>query len=217
MNLLNIIRLISFLFILVTFQINAQTTKKLSIDSNIGVRFGGAVSDCTINNNKAKVLPGIHINGGVCYQLNKLISLRGGLSYDEFKTTLVQSIDRSELISGNLELIVNLKSFQYSDFGLDLHGGFGLSTLSNSKFNEVSESSGLGFNRNDNIMNIVLGLTPQIKLNYKISIIIDFACKLLVPQNMYVNPNQDGTVIDGTVIDKIGSIINFTIGTKYRF
>ena len=217
MNLLNIIRLISILFILVTFQINAQTTKKLSIDSNIGVRFGGAVSDCTINNNKAKVLPGIHINGGVCYQLNKLISFRGGLSYDEFKTTLVQSIDRSELISGNLELIVNLKSFQYSDFGLDLHGGFGLSTLSNSKFKEGSESSGLGFNRNDNMMNIVLGLTPQIKLNYKISIIIDFACKLLVPQNMYVNPNQDGTVIDGTVIDKIGSIFNFTIGTKYRF
>jgi hypothetical protein len=34
---------------------------------------------------------------------------------------------------------------------------------------------------------------------------------------MYVNPNQDGTVIDGTVIDKIGSIFNFAIGTKYRF
>ena len=89
--------------------------------------------------------------------------------------------------------------------------------MSNSKFKEGSESSGLGFNRNDNMMNIVLGLTPQIKLNYKISIIIDFACKLLVLQNMYVNPNQDGTVIDGTVIDKIGSIFNFTIGTKYRF
>lgn len=65
---------------------------------------------------------------------------------------------------------------------------------------------------NDDIINFVLGLTPQIKLNYKISINSDFACKLLVSQNMYINPNQDATVSD-----KIGRVFNFAFGVKYRF
>ncbi len=65
---------------------------------------------------------------------------------------------------------------------------------------------------NDHMINIVLGLTPQYKLNDKISINLDMACRLLLKQNMYVNPNQDATVND-----KMGNIFNVAVGATYKF
>ena len=204
--------LFTILFTVVALFSNAQFIKKLSLDLNVGGRFGGAVSDSINGGDKAKVSPGIHVNGGVRYQLNKLISLGGGLSYDDFKTTFFESIDRSELISGSLEVIINLKSFQYSDFGIDLHGGFGLSTLSNSKFKDGKEFTDPAIKGNDDMINIVFGLTPRFKLNDKISINLDLSTKLLVMQSLYVNPGQDSRVND-----KLGNIFNFAVGASYKF
>ena len=84
--------LFTILFTVVALFSNAQFIKKLSLDLNVGGRFGGAVSDSLYGGDKAKVSPGIHVNGGVRYQLNKLISLGGGLSYDDFKTTFFESL-----------------------------------------------------------------------------------------------------------------------------
>jgi OOP family OmpA-OmpF porin len=205
--------LFTILFTVVALFSNAQFIKKLSLDLNVGGRFGGAVSDSIYGGEKAKVSQGIHVNGGVRYQLSKLISLRGGISYDGFKTTWgTLPDDKSELISGSLEAIVNLKSFQYSDFGLAFHGGFGLSTLSNSKFKEGKEFSDPAIKGNDDMINIVLGLTPQFKLNDKISINLDLSTKLLLKTSLYVNAGQDSRVND-----KMGNIFNVAVGATYKF
>ena len=219
--------LFTILFTVVALFSNAQFIKKLSLDVNVGGRFGGAVADSVPN---YKVSPGIHADGGVRYQLNELLSIRGGLSYDGFKTSrdklndldTANLEDNSSLISGSIEAVVNLKKLKFMSFipekiGLNFHAGFGLSTLFNTNFTDAAEKAGIkfsdpGLKGNDDMINIVLGLTPQFKLNDKISINLDLSTKLLVKQSLYVNPGQDSRVND-----KMGNIFNVAVGATYKF
>ena len=219
----------TILFTVVALFSNAQFIKKLSLDVNVGGLFGGSVSDDTLTN--FKVSPGIHADGGVRYQLNELISIRGGISYDGFKTsrdkmgdsdTVLSLTDNSSLISGSIEAVVNLKKLKFMSFipekiGLNFHAGFGLSTLFNTNFPDAAEKAGIkfsdpGLKGNDDMINIVLGLTPQFKLNDKISINLDLSTKLLVKQSLYVNPGQDSRLND-----KMGNIFNVAVGATYKF
>jgi OOP family OmpA-OmpF porin len=220
--------LFTILFTIVALFSNAQFIKKLSLDVNVGGRFGGAVSDDSLTN--YKVSPGIHADGGVRYQLNELISIRGGLSYDGFKTSrdklgdldTANLTDNSLLISGTIEAVVNLKKLKFMSFipekmGLNFHAGLGLSTMSNSNVKKFNTDNNItpsdpGLKGNDDMINIVFGLTPQYKLNDKISINLDLSTKLLVKQSLYVNPGQDSRVND-----KMGNIFNVAVGATYKF
>ena len=219
--------LFTILFTVVALFSNAQFIKKLSLDVNVGGRFGGAVADSVPN---YKVSPGIHADGGVRYQLNELISIRGGLSYDGFKTSrdkmyesdTANLTDNSSLISGTIEAVVNLKKLKFMSFipekiGLNFHAGLGLSTMSNSNVKKFNTDNNItpsdpGLKGNDDMINIVFGLTPQYKLNDKISINLDLSTKLLVKQSLYVNPGQDSRVND-----KMGNIFNVAVGATYKF
>jgi OOP family OmpA-OmpF porin len=220
--------LFTILFTVVALFSNAQFIKKLSLDVNVGGRFGGAVSDDSLTN--YKVSPGIHADGGVRYQLNELISIRGGLSYDGFKTSrdklndldTANLTDNSSLISGTIEAVVNLKKLKFMSFipekiGLNFHAGLGLSTMSNSNLKKFNTDNNItpsdpGLKGNDDMINIVFGLTPQYKLNDKISINLDLSTKLLVKQSLYVNPGQDSRLND-----KMGNIFNVAVGATYKF
>lgn len=108
-------------------------------------------------------------------------------------------------------------SFIPEKIGLNFHAGFGLSTLYNTNFTDAAEKAGIefsdpGLKGNDDMVNIVLGLTPQFKLNDKISINLDLSTKLLVKQSLYVNPGQDPRVND-----KMGNIFNVAVGATYKF
>ena len=219
--------LFTILFTVVALFSNAQFIKKLSLDVNVGGRFGGAVADSVPN---YKVSPGIHADGGVRYQLNELLSIRGGLSYDGFKTSrdklndldTANLEDNSSLISGSIEAVVNLKKLKFMSFipekmGLNFHAGLGLSTMSNSNVKKFNTDNNItpsdpGLKGNDDMVNIVFGLTPQYKLNDKISINLDLSTKLLVKQSLYVNPGQDSRVND-----KMGNIFNVAVGATYKF
>ena len=219
--------LFTILFTVVALFSNAQFIKKLSLDVNVGGRFGGAVADSVPN---YKVSPGIHADGGVRYQLNELLSIRGGLSYDGFKTSrdklndldTANLEDNSSLISGSIEAVVNLKKLKFMSFipekiGLNFHAGLGLSTMSNSNVKKFNTDNNItpsdpGLKGNDDMVNIVFGLTPQYKLNDKISINLDLSTKLLVKQSLYVNPGQDSRLND-----KMGNIFNVAVGATYKF
>ena len=225
--------LFTILFAVVALFSNAQFIKKLSLDVNVGGRFGGAVSADTVISDTLtnyKVSPGIHADGGVRYQLNELLSIRGGLSYDGFKTSrdklndldTANLEDNSSLISGSIEAVVNLKKLKFMSFipekmGLNFHAGLGLSTMSNSNVKKFNTDNNItpsdpGLKGNDDMINIVFGLTPQYKLNDKISINLDLSTKLLVKQSLYVNPGQDSRVND-----KMGNIFNVAVGATYKF
>jgi OOP family OmpA-OmpF porin len=209
--------LFSISFTVLALFSNAQFIKKLSLDLNVGGRFGGAVSDSLNGGDKAKVSPGIHVNGGVSYQLSELISLRGGISYDVFTTSLGSDSDNSSLMSASIEAVINLKKLKFLELKnekicLNLHGGFVLSSLSNTKFKEGKEFSDPGIKGNDDMINIIFGLTPQYKLTDKISINLDLSSKLLVKQSLYVNASHDSSVND-----KMGNIFNVAVGATYKF
>ena len=210
--------LFTILFTIVALFSNAQFIKKLSLDVNVGGRFGGAVSESLYNGAKAKVSPGIHFDGGVRYQLSELISLRGGISYDGFKTTWdTLTADKAGLISGSIEAVVNLKKLKFMSFmpekiGLNFHAGLGLSTMSNPSFKEGREFSDPGMKGNDDMINMVFGLTPQYMLNDKISINLDLSTKLLLKQSLYVNASHNSSVND-----KMGNIFNVAVGATYKF
>ena len=225
--------LFTILFTVVALFSNAQFIKKLSLDVNVGGRFGGAVAADTVISDTLtnyKVSPGIHADGGVRYQLNELLSIRGGLSYDGFKTSrdklndldTANLEDNSSLISGSIEAVVNLKKLKFMSFipekiGLNFHAGLGLSTMSNSNVKKFNTDNNItpsdpGLKGNDDMVNIVFGLTPQYKLNDKISINLDLSTKLLVKQSLYVNPGQDSRVND-----KMGNIFNVAVGATYKF
>ena len=216
--------LFTILFAVVALSSNAQFIKKLSLDVSVGGRFAGAISDSSYasytpgsDSVKAVLSPGIHVDGGVRYQLNELISLRGGISFDRFNTTISgfpdSTNDNSSLTSLSIESVINLKEFKFMSFipekmGLNFHGGFGLSLFSNTKFKEAKEFKG-----SDEMINIIFGLTPQYNLNDKISINLDMACRLLLLQSYYVNPNQDGTPPS----KNMSNIFNLSVGATYRF
>ena len=216
--------LFTILFAVVALSSNAQFIKKLSLDVSVGGRFAGAISDSSYasytpgsDSVKAVLSPGIHVDGGLRYQLNELISLRGGISFDRFNTTISgfpdSTNDNSSLTSLSIESVINLKEFKFMSFipekmGLNFHGGFGLSFLSNTKFKEAKEFKG-----SDEMINIIFGLTPQYNLNDKISINLDMACRLLLLQSYYVNPNQDGTPPS----KNMSNIFNLSVGATYRF
>ena len=225
--------LFTILFTVVALFSNAQFIKKLSLDVNVGGRFGGAVAADTVISDTLthyKVSPGIHADGGVRYQLNELLSIRGGLSYDGFKTSrdklndldTANLEDNSSLISGSIEAVVNLKKLKFMSFipekmGLNFHAGLGLSTMSNSNVKKFNTDNNItpsdpGLKGNDDMVNIVFGLTPQYKLNDKISINLDLSTKLLVKQSLYVNPGQDSRLND-----KMGNIFNVAVGATYKF
>ena len=195
---------------------------KLSIDANLGGRFGGSISDTAINEKSASLSPGLHFDGGIRYQVNKLISIRGGMSYDNFKTTwegqdLSDSIDEASMLGGTIEAVVNLKELKFMSFipkkiGLNLHAGFGLSTISNPAYQKDKIFTDAGIEGNDDVVTIVLGLTPQYQLNDKISINLDIAAKFLAKQSLYFNAGQDSRANE-----TMGNIFNVAVGATYKF
>jgi hypothetical protein len=108
-------------------------------------------------------------------------------------------------------------SFIPEKMGLNFHAGLGLSTMSNSNVKKFNTDNNItpsdpGLKGNDDMVNIVFGLTPQYKLNDKISINLDLSTKLLVKQSLYVNPGQDSRLND-----KMGNIFNVAVGATYKF
>ena len=218
----------AILFTVVALFSNAQFIKKLSLDLNVGGRFAGALSDqyyktdpLKVDSAQAKLSLGIHVDGGVRYQLDSLFSIRGGISYDGFKTTVTRvpndTVDNSSLVSVSIEAVINLKRLKFMSFlpekmGLNFHGGFGLSTMSNPSFKEGREFSDPGMKGNDDMINMVFGLTPQYMLNDKISINLDLSTKLLLKQSLYVNATQDARLNN-----KMGNIFNVAVGATYKF
>ncbi len=123
------------------------------------------------------------------------------------------------MLGGTIEAVVNLKELKFMSFipkkiGLNLHAGFGLSTISNPAYKEVlgKNDTDPGIEGNDDVVTIVLGLTPQYQLNDKISINLDIAAKFLAKQNSYFNLGQDQRANE-----TMGNIFNVAVGATYKF
>ena len=197
-----------FIFLLIFSNVNAQFFEKLSIDAHFGGRSGGTHSPgSTLKND-------IHFDGGLLYKIDSLIYIRGGLSFDKFKTTKDNSIDNALLIGLSIQLVAEIMPIQSgsSKFGLNFHTGFWLSTMYNPNYKVGKEFNDPGIKGNDDMINVIIGLTPRYKINYKISINLDLVTTALLKQNSYVDME-----FDSKANNKPGSIINIAIGATYKF
>ena len=159
-----------------------QTTdnmNKWSIDANIGAT--NAIKPFAPNywSNSIGLF---HTNLGARYMFNNSFGIKLDFGFDrikndEFGDNGASNEFRSQYIRSSFQLVANMGRFMHFEefaprFGLFIHGGAGYSTNKNSDgplFGSWDSPD------KDNMVNFIVGLTPQFKLNSKMSINADVA------------------------------------------
>ena len=182
---------------LVALGANAQEYNKWSIDVN-----GGANKPTVgFTSGYATKTPSLWtLNGGVRYMFNNKFGLRLAGGYDKFEEGKSSPKFNSNLWNVNLQAVANVGrvlSFEdwTRDLGLLLHSGVGVGQLKGDNF---SKADNLGF--------FTLGLTPQIRLSNRVSLLLDGSVYLYAKQNRTFDGNAattkrgfQGTNFTGTI------------------
>ena len=159
---------------LVALGANAQEYNKWSIDVN------GGVNKPTVGftSGYATKTPNLWtLNGGVRYMFNNKFGLRLAGGYDKFEEGKNSPKFNSNLWNVNLQAVANVGrvlSFEdwTRDLGLLLHSGVGVGQLKGDNF---SKADNLGF--------FTFGLTPQIRLSNRVSLLLDGSVYLYAKQD----------------------------------
>ena len=159
---------------LVALSANAQEYNKWSIDVNGGVN--KPVREFT-SGYATKTPNFFTVNGGVRYMFNNKFGLRLGGGYETFKEKKDTPKFESNLWNVNLQAVANVGrvlSFEdwTRDLGLLLHGGVGVGQL---KADSFEKADNLGF--------VTLGLTPQVRLSNRITLLFDGSAYFYARQN----------------------------------
>ena len=159
---------------LVALGANAQEYNKWSIDVNGGVNkptYGFASGYTTAT-------PSLWTaNGGVRYMFNNKFGLRLGGGYDSFVEGKKSPKFNSNIWNVNLQGVANLGrvlSFEdwTRDLGLLVHAGFGIGQL---KGDYIKKADNIGF--------LTAGLTPEVRLSNRVSLLLDGSVYFYAKQN----------------------------------
>ena len=158
---------------LVALGANAQEYNKWSVDVNFGankptVGFTSGYS--------TRTLSFWTLNGGVRYMFNNKFGLRLGGGYDKFAEGKKSPKFNSNIWNVNLQGVANLGrvlSFEdwTRDLGLLAHAGFGIGQL---KGDYLKKADNIGF--------FTAGLTPQVRLSNRVSLLLDGSVYLYAKQ-----------------------------------
>ena len=160
---------------LVALGANAQEYNKWSVDVNFGVN----KPTVGFTSGYATKTPSFWtLNGGVRYMFNNKFGLRLGGGYDKFEQGKNSPKFNSNIWNVNLQAVANIGrvlSFEdwTRDLGLLLHTGFGIGQLKEDKY--IKKADNLGF--------FTFGVTPQIRLSNRVSLLFDGSVYLYAQQN----------------------------------
>lgn len=185
-------KLILALALFTGFSTNAQSDGGLFLDFGIGTRFGGVTTESTV------LQTGLAIDGGLGYMFNNKFGVRGGLTFANFNAVDVNNeavSDRAATIQASLQGILSisqLANFGTEKFDLNFHAGFGFGTVFNPDFKEdyvemYGEFDDPMFKGNDDVVNVVFGLTPRFPINEKLTVMVDVSHYLLLNQDHFVD------------------------------
>lgn len=178
---LNFKLLIVFLFCFVATRAQQTTDNmnKWSIDANIGATNAIKPYAPSYWSNSIGLF---HTNLGARYMFNNSFGIKLDVGFDrikndEFGDNGKSNEFNSQYIRSSFQLIANMGRFMHFEdfaprFGLFIHGGAGYSTNKNADgplFGNWDSPD------KDNMVNFIVGLTPQFKLNSKMSINADVA------------------------------------------
>lgn len=183
------------------FTSTAQTDGGLFMDLEIGSRFGGITTESTV------MQTGLAIEGGIGYMFNNKFGVRGGLTFANFNAVNVNNeavSDRAGTIQATLQGVLSisqLANFGTEKFDLNFHAGFGFGSIFNPDFKEeYVEANGdfedPMFKGNDDVVNVVFGLTPRFPINDKLAITLDVSHFLLLKQDHYVDRRYSNTLLE---------------------
>ena len=159
---------------LVALGANAQEYNKWSIDVN----FGANKPTVGFTSGYATKTPSFWtLNGGVRYMFNNKFGLRLGGGYDSFVERKNSPKFNSNIWNVNLQGVANLGrvlSFEdwTRDLGLLVHAGFGIGQL---KGDYIKKADNIGF--------LTAGLTPQVRLSNRVSLLVDGSVYFYARQN----------------------------------
>ena len=195
---------------------NAQTSG-LFIDFGLGSRFGGITTESTV------MKAGLNFNGGIGYMFNDIFGVRGDLGYSTFKAVDVNDeavADRAGSIQASLQGVVSISEavkFGTPGFGLNFHAGFGFGTIFNPDFKTEYVESGGEFGDpmikgNDDVVNVVFGLSPRFPINDRITVTVDASHFLLLKQDNYYDRRYSNDQLEsglrGFTTSTVGLSIN---------
>ncbi len=159
---------------LVALGANAQEYNKWSVDVN----FGANKPTVGFTSGYATKTPNFWtLNGGVRYMFNNKFGLRLGGGYDSFTEGKNSSKFNSNIWNVNLQGVANLGrvlSFEdwTRDLGLLAHAGVGIGQL---KGDYIPKADNIGF--------VTAGLTPQVRLSNRVTLLVDGSAYLYARQN----------------------------------
>lgn len=187
---------------------SAQTDyNKWSIGGSVGIHKALRTTDVRIGGYQPH-----HFGGNLRYMATNRFGIMGDLGYDFLDVYHKPGFEKnSHYFRISLQGVINAGDiFRFDNFsnhiGLLFHGGAGVSRL----WQTASEGQTEG--PRDNMGSFIAGLTPQIKVNDKLSFNADFS--------VIVNARQDRGYGFGADVNKIGfdgSMVNISIGASYYF
>lgn len=139
---------------------------------------------------------------GVRYMFNEKFGLRLGLGYNHIEGD-DESLDfKTDVYRGSLEGVINLTSLlNFSDwtstFGLLIHGGAGYSF--------ADYKSPVAIDGKDNMLNIIGGITPMVKLGRSVALFGDVSA---------VGNIRQTYTIDGTQLNNKRDVDGFTVNAS---
>jgi len=210
-------------FLLIGFvQVKSQTIKdNLSLDLSVGTRLLGNTSD------KTKLIPGVHVSGGLLKSVSKVFSIKGEVAIDSYHARDVATrwenqikysnvSDHSVLIRANLIAGLNLVELfkpNSEKFALNLNAGVGLGSNFNRDYRKAypNQFSGLGIKGNDNMPTALIGLNPRFSVSPRVSFMGQVSYALLLNQSFYIDRSVNSTIVNGN-----DNLLNISVGISVK-
>ena len=200
-----------------TLSVSAQNDEGVFFDLNFGARFAGANSDLVTQG------AGLNITGATGYMFSNIVGIRGVLGFDSFKTAVDGDStgveDKSYMLRATLEGVLSISqiaNFGTDKFDLNFHAGFGFASHVNPSWKEDRlavdgfEFEDPALKGNDDMINVVFGLTPKYHINENISITADFSYVMLMKKD-WTNDRYNTKAVEG-----LDGIVNASVGLSYR-
>lgn len=179
---------------------------QFSIDGGIGLNKGLK----SFTNGYSSKLSPISLNLGVRYMFNQKFGLKLDMGYDNLMKSSSSLDYTSQYTRGSIQGVVNLATiFNFNkfttNFGLLGHLGTGFSALCGKDFGLIKKA--------DNTINLIVGLTPQYKINERVAVYLDLA----YTSNLMSDYNYDlKSRISPSPQKSVTSLFNTTIGVSYK-
>jgi hypothetical protein len=152
---------------------------------------------------------GLNITGATGYMFSNIVGIRGVLGFDSFKTAVdgdeAGVEDKSYMLRATLEGVLSISqiaNFGTDKFDLNFHAGFGFASHVNPSWKEDRlavdgfEFEDPALKGNDDMINVVFGLTPKYHINENISITADFSYVMLMKKD-WTNDRSNNTAVEG--------------------